>query len=333
MNPARWDELDYIQFLVTAQGVLTCSQATRCQPASPGAPAHDAFTRLLRRQPPDTAALWQEVAPLVEREAGVLVLDDTTLDKPYSKKMELVSRYWSDKHGRVVWGINLMTLLWPGGNALLPCTFRIYDKPLSGLTKNDHFRQMLMAAGKREFQPQCVLFDSWYSNLQNLKAVRAQGWSWLTQFRSHRLVNPDGAGNVKVGTLEIPLQGRTDLRGYGWVKVFRTVSTDGDVEHWSTSDLVLTPERREDLVGYASWAIELKVYYRGIKQCCGVEKSPARKSEAQRNHMGLSLQAFLRLEFHRLRTRIGWYEAEASIIRDALPEYLSHPWYQLAPTA
>lgn len=258
MNPARWDELDYIQFLVTAQGVLTCSQATRCQPASPGAPAHDAFTRLLRRQPPDTAALWQEVAPLVEREAGVLVLDDTTLDKPYSKKMELVSRYWSDKHGRVVWGINLMTLLWPGGNALLPCTFRIYDKPLSGLTKNDHFRQMLMAAGKREFQPQCVLFDSWYSNLQNLKAVRAQGWSWLTQFRSHRLVNPDGAGNVKVGTLEIPLQGRTDLRGYGWVKVFRTVSTDGDVEHWSTSDLVLTPERREDLAGYASWAIELK---------------------------------------------------------------------------
>ena len=26
--------------------------------------------------------------PLVERKAGVLVLDDTTLDKPYAKKME-----------------------------------------------------------------------------------------------------------------------------------------------------------------------------------------------------------------------------------------------------
>jgi hypothetical protein len=331
MNAARCDELDYIQFLVAAQGVFSCTEAARCQPAAPEAPAHDAFTRLLRRQPPDTEALWREVRPLAERKAGVLVLDDTTLDKPYAKKMELVSRHWSGKQGRVVWGINLMTLLWTDGNALLPCDFRIYDKPLSGLTKNDHFRQMLAVAQQREFEPEYVLFDSWYAGLQNLKAVRAQGWPWLTQFRNNRLVNPDGSGNVKVGTLEIAPQGRTvHLRGYGWIKVFRTVSTDGDVEHWATSDLDLTPQGQESLAGYA-WGIE--VYHRGIKQCCGVEKSPARKAEAQRNHIGLSLQAFLRLEVHRLRTGASWYEAKASIIRGALRNYLAHPWYQLTPTA
>ena len=245
--------------------------------------------------------------------------------------MELVSRHWSGKHGRVVWGINLMTLLWTDGHALLPCDFRIYDKPLSGLTKNDHFRQMLAAAQQRGFQPQHVLFDSWYASRQNLKTVRAQGWSWLTQFRSNRLVNPDGRGNVRVGTLEIPPQGLTvHLRGYGWVKVFRTVSTDGDVEHWATDDLTLTEEGRQGLARQA-WGIE--VYHRGIKQCCGVEKSPARKAQAQRNHIGLSLQAYLRLEVHRLRTGISWYEAKTGIIRDALRNYLSHPWYQLPPTA
>ena len=121
MNAACCDELDYIQFLVAAQGVFTGTEAARCQPAAPAAPAHDAFTRLLRRQPPDTAALWREVCPLVDRKSGVLVVDDTTLDKPYAKKMELVSRHWSGKHGRVVWGINLLTLLWTDGNALLPC--------------------------------------------------------------------------------------------------------------------------------------------------------------------------------------------------------------------
>ena len=42
------------------------------------------FTRLLRRQPPDTVALWQETQGLILRDAGVLVLDDTTLDKPYA---------------------------------------------------------------------------------------------------------------------------------------------------------------------------------------------------------------------------------------------------------
>ena len=62
---------------------------------------------------------------------GVLVLDDTTLDKPYAKRMELVSRHWSGKHKRVVWGINLLTLLWTDGNALIPCDFRVYDRPLS----------------------------------------------------------------------------------------------------------------------------------------------------------------------------------------------------------
>ena len=109
---------------------------------------------------------------------------------------------------------------------------------------------------------------------------------------------------MKVGTLAIPPQGRTvHLRGYGWVKVFRTVATDGDVARWATSDPTLTPEGREELARQA-WGIE--VYHRGIKQRCGVEKSPARKAEAQRNHVGLCRQAFLRLEVHRLRTgRVG----------------------------
>ncbi len=71
MNPAKCDAVDYIQFLVAAQRRFTCSEAARCQPESPQAPAHDAFTRLLRRQPPGTEALWQETQGLVRREEGV----------------------------------------------------------------------------------------------------------------------------------------------------------------------------------------------------------------------------------------------------------------------
>ena len=96
-----------------------------CQPGGLESPAHDAFTRLLRRQPPDTEALWREIQGLVQREGGVLVLDDTTLDKPYARKMELVTRHWSGKHRRVVAGINLLTLLWSDGCALIPCDFRL----------------------------------------------------------------------------------------------------------------------------------------------------------------------------------------------------------------
>ena len=115
MNPARSEPLDYINFLVAAQRNFTCAEASRCQPGGPEAllslpKGHDAFTRLLRRQPPDTEALWRETQGLVQLEGGVLVLDDTTLDKPYARRMELVTRHWSGKHRRVVQGINLLII-------------------------------------------------------------------------------------------------------------------------------------------------------------------------------------------------------------------------------
>jgi putative transposase len=57
MNPCKCDELDYIHFLIAAQKVFSCTEAARSQPEDSDAPAHDAFTRLLTRQPPDTEAL------------------------------------------------------------------------------------------------------------------------------------------------------------------------------------------------------------------------------------------------------------------------------------
>ena len=97
MNPPKCDDLDYIHFLIAAQKVFTCTEAARCAPEGAHPPAHDAFTRLLQRQPPDTEALWREAQAFVDRQRGLLVLDDTTLDKPYAKQMERVTFHWSAK--------------------------------------------------------------------------------------------------------------------------------------------------------------------------------------------------------------------------------------------
>lgn len=331
MNPPRCDDLDYIHFLIAAQRAFTCTEAARCQPGKPDAPAHDAFTRLLRRSPPDTEALWKEAGAVVRPEGGVLVLDDTTLDKPYARRMELVTYHWSGKHGRVVRGINLITLLWTDGEALIPCDFRVYDKPMGGSTKNEHFRQMLTTARERGFRPSTVLFDSWYSSLDNLKLLRSLGWRWLTRLKGNRLVNPDRSGNVPVSALAIPPEGRVvHLKGYGVVRVFRSVSRDGDAEHWATDDLEMLEEEREALSS-RGWGIE--GYHRGVKQCCGIERAQVRGARAQLNHLAYSIRAFIRLEVHRLRRGISWYEAKASIIREAIRTYLANPIFTLAPTA
>ncbi len=165
MNPPKCNDLDYIHFLIAAQRVFTCTEAARCQPEGDQAPAHDAFTRLLQRQPPDTAALWQEAKAFVNLRQGLLILDDTTLDKPYARRMGLVTYHWSGKHQGVVKGIALLTLLWTAGQALIPCDFRVYDKPQGGKTKNEHFQQMLQQAKARGFAPEYVLMDSWYAGL------------------------------------------------------------------------------------------------------------------------------------------------------------------------
>ena len=123
------------------------------QPEAVDPPAHDAFTRLLLRVLPDPKTLWQEAGPLVDRTVELLVLDDSTLDKPYAKAIDLVTRHWSGKHHAVVHGINLISLQWTDGDRHIPCDYHLYHNANHGLTKNDHFRAMLEAHAREGSPP------------------------------------------------------------------------------------------------------------------------------------------------------------------------------------
>ncbi len=66
---------------------------------------------------------------------------------------------------------------------------------------------MLETALERGFKPECVVFDSWYSSLDNLKLIRHYGWIWLTRLKRNRHVNPDHTGNRPVAEVEIAATG------------------------------------------------------------------------------------------------------------------------------
>ena len=331
MNPPKVNEYDYINFLVAAQKAYSCTEAERVQPESDKAAAHDAITRLLHRMEPSSDQLWQEAQLQVRLSQGIVVVDDSTIDKLYAKKMELVTRHWSGKHGRVVQGINLITLLWTEGDRHIPLDYRFYEKCVDGATKNDHFRSMLATAQARGFAPQCVVFDSWYSSLDNLKRIRSYGWIWLTRLKRNRHVNPDSTGNRPLYEVTIATTGTVvHLKGYGFVKVFKIVTPDGDIDDWATNNLNLGELQRLQFAEFA-WAIE--EYHRGLKQCCGAERAQVRSSRAQRNHIGLAIRAFLRLELHWFATGVSWYEAKLALVRDAIRAYLAAPRFVVNPTA
>ena len=287
VNPRRCTPEDYIDFLVASPGPVSCTEAARVPPDSPFAPAHDSYNRRLNRLEPAPAELWGAAEPQVER------------------------------------GINLITLLWTDGDRKVPVDYRLFSTT-DGKTKHDHFWEMLLMAKGRGFSPKYVLFDTWYASLENLKQVRGFGWHWLTRLRGDRVVSPDDRRQRRLDEVAACASGTVlHLRGYGLIKVFRIVTPDGDMEHWATNDLGMGEGARRH---YAEMSFAIENYHRELKQYCGVEKCRVRASRAQRNHIGLSLRAFLRLEWHFFTTGVSAFEAKLRLVRDAVRSYLARPF-------
>ena len=103
-------DTDYIDFLIaTPQGVLLHGGRRACNPNRPTPRPTTPSPGCCTASSPTPRPSGARPSPWSTRDGGVLVLDDSTLDKPYAKKIELVTRHWSGKHKRVVRGINLIT--------------------------------------------------------------------------------------------------------------------------------------------------------------------------------------------------------------------------------
>lgn len=332
MNPPKVRDEDYINFIIATPCTVTATEASSCQPESQNAPSHDAFTRLLSRLEPDPEVLWTEAKTQIDVHRGILVFDDSTLEKPYSPFNALLYRHWSGKRKAVVEGINLITLLWTDGDRCVPIDYRVFDKDRDGKTKNDHFAEMLFEAYQREFNPEMVCFDSWYASVENLKLIRAYGWHFLTRLKSNRQIRV--AGSKLQAVSEAGLCGGDGtlcwLKGFGEIKVFRVRATDGTSEYWATNQIKMSESEREKFA-LAAWRIEM--YHRGLKQQCLIERAQCRRYRPVLNHIGLCIRAFLRLESHCYQEKMSWMEAKTGIIREAVRGYLSNPLYCSLPTA
>src|SRR5665811_1644151 len=96
INPPKCSDIDFINFLIAASNVFSCTEAARCYLFVANAPSHDACTRCLQRQPTDTEALWDEVKNHVKPEEGFRIQYFTNWIRKSSSFIP-ISKYFSVK--------------------------------------------------------------------------------------------------------------------------------------------------------------------------------------------------------------------------------------------
>ena len=329
----------YTDYLLSSFGQTTATSLSRLLE---GEVSHDDVTRFLNQSHALGATLWRHVKPLVRQvqsPAGVLIVDDSFLHKPHSQPNGLVSTYFDHSQPAYVKAINFLTLLYRVDNTLLPVGLHLVVKELQAprpdgtpvwkapQTKNEAFRELLHQAHQNTIPFTYVLADSWYTNADNIRAVRALGKHWLGAVKSNLEVATSAADRA-AGRF-VPVRSLSLAVGAPQLVYLRALpqpvcvcvdilpNKDGSVgEQWllttdtgaSYQHLLSTYQLR--------WGIE--DYHKSLKNNASLQQSPARRVQAQTTHLLASVCAFIKLEHLKLGQRTNQFALKARLYLKAL---------------
>lgn len=316
----------YVFYLLSDPQYTSCTRLSTIM----GNISHDSVNRFLVRERFNPKDLFDEGKARIELVGGVLSVDDSVLDKPYSdtNKADFIDFFWSGKHKRVVKGINLITLFYTDIHGVaIPVNYRLYDKS-SEKTKNDYFREMLLEALSWGIAPSWVTGDSWYASLSNLKFLRKQGLNFMFGIESNRTISIDRGKYIQIQKFEgwSSEAPSVYLKDYGMVKIFRQVYKNTYRYYiMSTADLNNLENITQmdfERVHQAHWNIER--FHRAVKQVCNIERFQVRRKHPIKNHIFCALKAFLTLEFMRLNQTIAhWYELKRELYVKVIRNFIS----------
>jgi hypothetical protein len=175
----------YSEYLISAFGQTT---GTGLAAMMDGAVSHDQIQRFLAGEAYTSVDLWHIVKPHVralQSEDGVLIVDDSIAEKPYSDENDLIC--WHDDYAkdRPVKGINFVNVLYytnglslPVGFALVAKTEYYLDKKdgrqkrRSPISKNQSYQRLVQQAKRNRIPFKDVLNDTWYASAENMKFVK-----------------------------------------------------------------------------------------------------------------------------------------------------------------
>jgi hypothetical protein len=331
----------YTDYLISSFGQTT---ATGLSALLGGTVSHDRISRFLKAKTASSADLWQLVKPLarqLQREDGVLIIDDSVEEKRYSDESELICWHWDHVVGRSVKGINLLTGLYYSPGVALPVAFDLVKKPdfvtdkktgkvkrTARKTKNELYREMLSACVTNQLPFQYVLNDLWFASAENMVYIKQTlQKDFVMPLKENRKVAfeaPDTPRRHFVPVSSLTLE--ADTVTIVWLEdvdfpllLIKQVFTNKDgsigIVYLVTSDTTLNADQITTLY-QKRWKVE--EYHKSLKSNLGFAKSPTKIVTTQSNHIFACLAAFVKMERLRSRHHLNHFAMKAQLYRAAL---------------
>jgi hypothetical protein len=326
----------YTDYLLTSFSLVT---ATGLSKMLDNHYSHDQITRFLAKEPYSQKQYWLSIKPLVrqfEQETGVLIVDDTLEEKPYTDENEIVCWHYDHTTGKHVKGINLVNFLYQrtlksGQDLSLPLAYEVVAKTeeyidpktqqtkrKSPISKNEIVRHRLhILRFHNRIQFRYVVFDSWFSSKENLQFVKQElKKQFVCALKANRTValsvQDKLAGKFRqVTKIDItpPETRLVYLKGLDFpVVLAKQVFTNKDgspgVLYLVSSDTDLTYDQLTAIY-QKRWHVE--EFHKSLKQNVALEKSPTRTVTTQKNHIFAAMFAFIKLERLKLKSKLNHF--------------------------
>ena len=329
----------YSDYLLVSFGQTTATGLASLLPDL----SHDQVTRFLSQQTLTDKDLWKIVKPhlrQIQSEEGVLIIDDSVEEKPYTDESELICWHFDHVTNRMVKGINLLSCLYFSQGVSLPVGFELIQKtehvtdPKTGeekwqspRTKNEMARQMIANAVSRQIPFRYVLNDIWFSSAENMVFIKGKKKHFIMPLKSNRKValseplkkqgkwqpissltfDTDTPVTIHLESVPFPLLLAR--------QVFINEDGSQGVQYLVTSDLSLSAASLTTIY-QKRWKVE--EYHKSLKSNASFAKSPTKRVRTQSNHVFACLVAFVKLEAYRATTALNHFALKGKLYQAAI---------------
>ena len=331
----------YSDYLLASFGATT---ATGLSDLLEGEISHDQVTRYLAGPQKTASDLWRTVKPFVrevQSEAGVLIIDDSIEEKPYTDENDIVCWHYDHSKDRLLKGSNFLTALYASHGVSLPVGFHLVaktekyqdpktqkEKRRSPVSKNEACQEVIKQAVTNFLPFRFVLFAVWFAAAETLVFIKQhQHRDFICPLKTNRKVALSKADKqqgryVRVDTLELEAQASREiyLEGVDFPLVLvKQVCTNEDgslgMRYLVSSDTTVSFAGLTTTY-HERWGVAC--YHKSLNQNVSLAKSPTQTVTTQTTHFFAAPCGFIKWERLKGKTQLNHFALKSKLYLNAL---------------